>query len=135
MTKTTKTLGLRAFALAGASLGVLMGAPAYAQSDEESAETRSSTDTIVVTGSRIQTDNTLDAPSPVVALGGDDIRTSGQLDIGALLRESPQLQASLPGSFSAFNGTPLGASLLNLRNLGTVRTLVIEDGRRHVSAI
>ncbi|MBL4544847.1 MAG: TonB-dependent receptor plug domain-containing protein [Oceanicaulis sp.] len=63
---------------------------------------------------------------------GDDIRTSGQIDITALLRESPQLQASLPGTFSAFNGTPLGASLLNLRNLGTERTLVVENGRRHV---
>lgn len=52
-----------------------------------------------------------------------------------MLRESPQLQASLPGSFSAFNGTPLGASLLDLRNLGSERTLVMENGRRHVSGI
>ncbi|WP_421859607.1 TonB-dependent receptor domain-containing protein [Oceanicaulis sp.] len=135
MNTFVKDRSLRALVLAGASLSALMAAPAYAQSEAESADERSSSDTIIVTGSRIQTDNTLDAPSPVVALGGDDIRTSGQLDIGALLRESPQLQASLPGSFSAFNGTPLGASLLNLRNLGTVRTLVLEDGRRHVSAI
>jgi len=90
---------------------------------------------MVVTGSRIESDSTLDAVSPVVSLGGEDIRASGEIDIGALLRESPQLQASLPASFSAFNGTPLGASLLNLRNLGTVRTLVLEDGRRHVSGI
>ena len=90
---------------------------------------------MVVTGSRIESDSTLDSLSPVVSLGGEDIRSSGEIDIGALLRESPQLQASLPASFSAFNGTPLGASLLNLRNLGAERTLVIENGRRHVSGI
>lgn len=62
-------------------------------------------------------------------------KTSGQIDIGTLLRESPALQASLPGSFSAFNGGALGASQLNLRNLGSERTLVLEDGRRHVAGI
>lgn len=89
----------------------------------------------IVTGSRIASDSTLSAASPVVSLGGETIRTSGESDVAALLRESPQLQASLPASFSAFNGTPLGASLLNLRNLGEERTLVLEDGRRHVSGI
>jgi len=92
-------------------------------------------DRMVVTGSRIEADSSLDAPSPVISLGGDEIRGSGEIDVAALLRESPQLQASLPASFSAFNGTPLGASLLNLRNLGDERTLVLEDGRRHVSGI
>jgi len=103
----------------------------FAQEIEETEEVEK----IQVTGSRIAQDETLEATSPVISIGSDDIKTSGQIDIGALLRESPQLQASLPGSFSAFNGTPLGASQLNLRNLGTVRTLVVENGRRHVSGI
>lgn len=104
---------------------------------EETEESQMTPDVerMVVTGSRIESDGTLDAPSPVISLGGEEIRTSGEIDVAALLRESPQLQASLPASFSAFNGTPLGASLLNLRNLGAERTLVLEDGRRHVSGI
>lgn len=104
-----------------------------AETEEE--EVDADIDRMVVTGSRIASDNTLDSPSPVVSLGGEEIRVSGEIDIAALLRESPQLQASLPASFSAFNGTPLGASLLNLRNLGAERTLVLENGRRHVSGI
>jgi len=108
---------------------------AEVQDEEAEQEVDPEIDRMVVTGSRIASDSTLNAQSPVVSLGGEDIRTSGEIDIGALLRESPQLQASLPASFSAFNGTPLGASLLNLRNLGAERTLVIEDGRRHVSGI
>ena len=106
---------------------------AWAQEDESSEE--KSVEKIVVTGSRVAQDESLEAASPVLAIGADDIKLSGQIDLGALLRESPQLQASLPGSFSAFNGSPLGASLLNLRNLGSERTLVVENGRRHVSGI
>lgn len=105
---------------------------AQESSDQTGAE---EVEKIAITGSRLKQDKSLDSASPVLEIGGADIKTSGQLDLGALLRESPQLQASLPGSFSAFNGTPLGASLLNLRNLGSERTLVLEDGRRHVAGI
>lgn len=102
------------------------------QAQEKSEQT---IEKIFVTGSRISSSASLSATSPILSIGGDDIRGSGQIDIGTLLRESPQLQASLPGSFSAFSGEPLGASLLDLRSLGEERTLVIEDGRRHIAGI
>jgi len=135
MNRGIKCLKQRLYASAGLPL-LLLAAPgiAYAQ-DADTAEPENEREVIVVTGSRLATDSTLQAASPVVALGGEDIRTSGEIDVAALLRESPQLNASLPASFSAFNGTPLGASLLNLRNLGEERTLVLENGRRHVSGI
>ena len=119
----------------GFGLSAVHAQTAGDQEEMEAEETGPDVERMVVTGSRLDADSTLDAPSPVVSLGGEEIRTSGEIDVAALLRESPQLQASLPASFSAFNGTPLGASLLNLRNLGTERTLVLEDGRRHVSGI
>lgn len=106
-----------------------------AQAQQSATTDDNEIEKVFVTGSRISQDAGLDATSPILTIGGENIRGSGQLDIGALLRESPQLQASLPGSFSAFNGTPLGASLLNLRNLGEERTLVVENGRRHISGI
>jgi outer membrane receptor protein involved in Fe transport len=140
MTTTTRRKPL-VHGISVALLTLGLGMPAvYAQTasdqdETESSESEADVDRIVVTGSRLESDSTLDAPSPVVSLGGEEIRTSGEIDITALLRESPQLQASLPASFSAFNGTPLGASLLNLRNLGEERTLVLENGRRHVSGI
>ncbi|MFC4700370.1 TonB-dependent receptor domain-containing protein [Glaciecola siphonariae] len=113
----------------------LSAAPAISLAQETNDENEQDVEKIRVTGSRVAQDYTLDAASPVLSIGADSIKTSGQIDLGSLLRESPQLQASLPGSFSAFNGTPLGASQLNLRNLGTVRTLVLENGRRHISGI
>ncbi|WP_395344813.1 TonB-dependent receptor domain-containing protein [Ningiella sp. W23] len=127
------------FALSGLSLAMLyaLNANVAIAQEEPAGQDDELVEKILVTGSRVAQDYTLDAASPVISIGADSIKTSGQIDLGALLRESPQLQASLPGSFSAFNGDAgaLGASQLNLRNLGEERTLVLENGRRHVSGI
>jgi iron complex outermembrane receptor protein len=124
-------ISVLAFAVSSA-LAVSAGA---VQAQEETEVKEREVEKVVVTGSRVAQDSSLSAASPVLAINAGDIKTSGQIDLGAMLRESPQLQASLPGSFSAFSGTPLGASLLDLRNLGSERTLVMENGRRHVSGI
>lgn len=113
-----------------------LGAGAYAQdaADEESIEE------VVVTGSRIIRRD-IDAPSPVTVIGAVDIRDSGETDISKLLREIPSLNGSLTGTgsvntgFSSDLNDDAGVGRLNLRNLGTNRTLVLVNGRRHVSAI
>lgn len=131
MSKSVATRRGSSIAFMGASiLAIAIAGPATAQ--EEAA-----TDEIFVTGSRIATDNVTDSASPVLAIGGDDIATAGQIDVTELLRETPALQGSLPGNFSAFNGadtedSDLGIGFLNLRSLGIERTLVLQNGRRHV---
>lgn len=113
-----------------------LGAGAYAQdaADEESIEE------VVVTGSRIIRRD-IDAPSPVTVIGALDIRNSGETDVSKLLREIPSLNGSLTASgsvntgFSSDLNDDAGVGRLNLRNLGTNRTLVLVNGRRHVSAI
>lgn len=92
---------------------------------------------IVVTGSRIAIDSTIESTSPITVVTGDDILISGQADLATQLRNIPALQGSLPGIDSinqaaAGDSSDLGLNLLNLRQLGSVRTLVLEDGRRHV---
>ncbi|MFM7379309.1 MAG: TonB-dependent receptor domain-containing protein [Erythrobacter sp.] len=92
---------------------------------------------IVVTGSRIAIDATTESTSPITVVGSEDIALSGQADLATQLRNIPALQGSLPGIDSvnqaaAGDSSDLGLSLLNLRQLGSVRTLVLEDGRRHV---
>jgi len=130
-----------------ASIALLSGGPAWAQTDEpvtvDSAgddEDAAIQDRIIVTGSRIATDAAVSAASPVLSVGIDEITTSGDVDLAFLLRETPALNASLPGSFSAFNAadtedSDLGVGLLNLRNLGIERTLVLQNGRRHVAGV
>jgi outer membrane receptor protein involved in Fe transport len=93
-------------------------------------------DEIIVTGSRIATDSSLTAPSPVQTVTIDDFARSGDIEIAASLRNLPALQGSDPATLDSAQGFPAtGVSTLNLRQLGTNRTLVLQDGRRHVPGV
>ena len=93
--------------------------------------------TIVVTGSRIRPTVTATA-APVVAFTARDIEQSGQTNLTELLTEIPALFNSTDNfdaaGSQARNGAA-GVNLLNLRNLGSQRTLVLVNGRRHISGI
>ncbi len=92
---------------------------------------------IVVTGSRIRRAN-FDTPSPVVTVNADILTASGSTNLTDVLTAYPSLLGSLKSSDTAggrvANGLA-GMNLLNLRNLGTQRTLILVDGRRHVSTV
>ncbi|MGB6318220.1 MAG: TonB-dependent receptor [Litorimonas sp.] len=124
--------------LAGSTLALGLSSLSHAQVVEPVSSEIDSADEIVVTGSRIARDPSTTAANPVVALDGAELLNTGRIDIGETLREVPALQGSLPGSLSAINAgdtedSDLGLSLLNLRNLGVERTLVLQNGRRHVA--
>jgi outer membrane receptor protein involved in Fe transport len=86
---------------------------------------------IVVTGSRIRRPN-LESTVPITSLGGEEFFQQGQNNIGDALNELPQLRTTF-GQQNAgrFLGTT-GLNLLDLRGLGTQRTLVLVNNRRHV---
>ena len=132
---------IRTALAATASLATLavLTSTAHAQVPEPVSSEVARADEIIVTGSRIASDPTTTAANPVVALDSLDLRNAGRIDIGETLREIPALQGSAPGSLSALQAADtedqdLGLSLLNLRNLGIERTLVLQNGRRHVAA-
>ncbi len=135
MKNIKQRLSIRRALLEGTIITSLLAMGGTALAQEADAVTK---DQIIVTGSRILTDAATSASSPVLSIGGDDIATSGKTDITQLLRETPSLQGSLPANFSAFNGagtedSDLGIGFLNLRSLGIARTLVLQNGRRHVA--
>lgn len=87
---------------------------------------------IIVTGSRIASPN-LTSPNPITTVQGGDFFKQGQVSIGDQLNQLPQLAPTFSQSNSTrFLGTA-GLNLLDLRNLGTQRTLVLVNGRRHVA--
>lgn len=93
-------------------------------------------ETIVVTGSRIAVDSTTALASPVSVVTIETLKRAGEIDITQSLREIPALQGSDPATLDSAQGFALtGASTLDLRQLGTDRTLVLQDGRRHVPGI
>ncbi|EZP83734.1 TonB-dependent receptor [Novosphingobium resinovorum] len=139
--RSTLLLGVAAIP----AIAVLAAAPARAQeASAQGATAQSGTDTadesgdaITVTGTRITIPNGFDNPNPVVSVTAATIEQSGRTNITEFLSQSPALLGSRRAIDSAGsnlpNGQLTGVNLLNLRNLGTARTLVLVDGRRHVA--
>lgn len=88
---------------------------------------------IVVTGSRIRRPN-LESNVPVTSVGPQELLDQGSTQLGDALNDLPSLRSTFNSSNSQrFIGTT-GLSLLDLRGLGTTRTLVLVNGRRHVTS-
>ena len=88
---------------------------------------------IVVTGSRLNRPNMVSAV-PVTTITGTELLARGTISIGDTLSELPQLRATFTQSNSQRNIGTAGISALDLRGLGTARTLVLVDGRRLITA-
>ena len=132
----------------GSLLGLAMftAVPALAQSaddqtppassnedDEDAAEEEEGSAPILVTGSRISRP-TLESSVPLTSVTVDDITGTGEVSLGDALNDLPSLRSTFSaGNSSRFIGTA-GLSLLDLRGLGTDRTLVLVNGRRHVTS-
>lgn len=129
------TLHFKRSALAQATLTALaitLSLPTVAQQTQSNEETKE-LDAVVVTGSRIARVGMI-SPSPITTISADQIRASGATTLGDLLNQLPQLSPTFNLSNSSrFIGT-VGVGQLDLRGLGTARTLVLVNGRRHVGA-
>lgn len=87
---------------------------------------------VIVTGSRIANRN-VEAPTPVTELSAEDVFSTGVTSVGDVLNDLPALRGTYTSANSTrFIGTA-GVNFLDLRGLGTERTLVLVNGRRHVS--
>ncbi|WP_271083729.1 TonB-dependent receptor [Brevundimonas sp. NIBR11] len=88
-----------------------------------------------MTGSRIRRVDPANAPQPLIQVGREEILQSGQPNLVDYLADVPALQGSqVPEDTTGAVLNTGGLALLNLRNLGSNRTLVLVDGRRHVGA-
>ncbi|WP_338456794.1 TonB-dependent receptor [uncultured Alteromonas sp.] len=100
---------------------------------QDSATSGADVEKIQVTGSRISRQGAI-APSPVTAISGESLLNSGAMNIGEVLNELPSLANTFSlGNSGQFIGTA-GLNILDLRGMGTDRTLVLVDGKRHVSS-
>ena len=81
---------------------------------------------IVITGSRIQRRNLVSA-SPVTQVDAEELLFQGTVRVEDMVRTLPQVYSVQNTSQS--NGAT-GTATLNLRNLGSKRTLVLVNGRR-----
>ncbi|QYJ00989.1 TonB-dependent receptor [Thalassovita mediterranea] len=127
---TLKKHLLTSAVFAGAAMTVF-ASPAFAQDDvetvpaQEEAEARQQT--VVITGSLIPQSGNLTATSPVTELDAEQFDIRGTIRAEDLVNTLPQAFGA-QGSSLANGGT--GTASVNLRGLGSERTLVLMNGRR-----
>ncbi|MEO0420508.1 MAG: TonB-dependent receptor plug domain-containing protein, partial [Pseudomonadota bacterium] len=107
----------------------LATAPAFAQDADITTDEAEETEDrgIVVTGSRLNLNPNLEGAAPVLSVSSEQIQSQGTVRIEDLVNQLPQVFAGQAGEVS--NGAS-GTATLNLRGIGSVRTLVLIDGRR-----
>ncbi len=109
-------------------------AAAQAQVDIGTAVPATTAD-IVVTGSRLRRPD-LDAGSPVAVMSSEALQRRGTITVQDAINELPQLGITVGGKTSntdQLNSSyGVGGDYINLRNLGTQRTLVLVNNRRFV---
>jgi outer membrane receptor protein involved in Fe transport len=116
------------------AVALLSGAPALAQ-DAQTAQPAPTESDITVTGSRIQRDG-YQAPTPLTVINSEDIEATAPANVADFVNDIPSLVGSVTPATSNLNisaGTA-GVNALNLRALGSARTLVLLDGQRSVGS-
>lgn len=85
---------------------------------------------IIVTGSRIARPD-LDGNSPISVVTSEEFQVqAGSANVENVLNDLPQITAT---TSSTSNNPGGGVATVNLRNLGSQRTLVLANGRRYMS--
>lgn len=87
---------------------------------------------IVVTGTRIASG--FDAPTPVSVMGAERLAERGAGNIGDALNELPAFRSTQTPASTGLSAAAgyVGGRILDLRGLGSVRTLTLVDGKRFV---
>src|SRR6478736_4301860 len=109
--------------MCAASVVALTTGAAHAQ------QTAQNTETVTVTGSRIISDISL-SPTPITAVTADQLLSTTPTDIPDALNKLPVFIGGR-GPRSQDNASKNnGGNVLNLRNFGVSRTLILLDGHR-----
>ncbi|WP_444883850.1 TonB-dependent receptor plug domain-containing protein [Microbulbifer sp. PSTR4-B] len=110
-----------------AALGTIASSGVFAQESIPGPEVEE----VVVTGSRIARDP-LSTTGPITLVDSEAIQRSGVGTIDELLNQLPSMGTT--GINANDNNGGGGLSFVDLRNLGSARTLVLVNGRRFVSS-
>ena len=147
MTNISQKLRLSCASFAIATATAFLATPAAAQPstttpDEPATTSAQDEDDILVTGSRIRRDP-LDQDQPVTFVDREDMERTGLSSTAEILQRLPSSGGALNSRFNNSGnfgnppdggGVGAGAAEIDLRYLGSKRTLVLVDGLRYVNA-
>jgi outer membrane receptor protein involved in Fe transport len=103
------------------------------ESDNESAD--DDVEEVIVTGSRIVRQDNVSSPTPMLSLGEDQIELTGSVNVYDILSELPQAGEGTSRGNTNFTVGSSGLQTVNLRGLGSGRTLTLVNGRRWVGGV
>jgi iron complex outermembrane recepter protein len=127
MSNFNQLSGAIRFALLAGAASTFAAVPAFAQEATTTEEEATELDTIQVTGSRLKRAE-IEGAVPVVVIDRTDIDASGDVSVADVLRDSTF--ASF-GNFKPQSGSSAQSlATIDLRGIGSGRTLVLVDGRR-----
>lgn len=123
-TRPLKSRLLASTVIAGMALSASNSLVNAQEQDEEIDEARQAT--VQVTGSRIYKRDYY-SNSPIETISSETIEVTGTINVEELINIMPQ---AIPGFGRTSNNPGIGAATIDLRGLGSSRTLVLVDGRR-----
>ncbi len=126
--KNFKSLSIAIHAGLVASVTISLASPVKAQEQQGEEEGATTLDRIQVTGSRIKRVDA-ETSQPVFTLNTEEIRAQGLTSIGDVIQNISTNGSALN---STFNNGGNGETQVDLRNIGSNRTLVLVNGRRWV---
>jgi len=122
---------LGAFAAVAAAVCAGIGASASAQAQDGAGQRQGAIEEVTVTGSRI-TASGMNTPTPVTVVQADELADMAPGQLIDSLDQLPQFLNNARPNTAASKADAAGASNLNMRGIGSKRTLVLLDGRRVV---
>jgi len=112
----------------------LFSMPSFAQ-EADAQEADADVEEIVITGSRIKRTSNENAPTPMVTLGAEQIELTGSINVYDIMNELPQAGEGTSRGNTNFTVNSSGLQTVNLRGLGSGRTLTLVNGRRWVGGV
>lgn len=120
----------RALLFASAAMVLCNTQSAFAQSSGNASANTPIDEEIVVTGSLIARSG-FDAPTPVTAIGAEDLLRVAAPDIATVINQMPAVRASLTPASTGNLSSLAAGNYMDLRGLGYQRTQILIDGRRY----
>ena len=111
-----------------AAIGMSQGAALYSAGAQAQEPQGGIVEEVVVTGSRLS-NPALDSVSPTLVVSAEEFQLSGIINVEQKLAELP---STLPSFGPSSNNPGDGTARVDLRGLGTSRTLVLVNGRRWI---
>ncbi len=117
------------------ALALCMTVATGAQAQQAAQEPAAAVDEIVVTGSRVVRDG-YEAPTPVSVMSADELNAMNTNNIADAVSALPAFSNTVTPRTSTANlsSGAAGVNQLNLRGVGTNRTLILLDGRRVINS-